>query len=80
MATKPPSAGLRAQLRKRILDRIEDLQLNHADAAQRLRLSAAQMSRLASGKDIFSLDRLVDAAARTGLAVRVSATRPYRHG
>ena len=79
MATKPLSAALRAQLCKRILDRVEDLQLNYADAAHRLRFSSAQMSRLASGQDIFSLDRLGDAAALIGLSVRISATRPYRH-
>ncbi len=42
--------------------------------------SRAQMSRLNGDEDIFTLDRLVDAAARVGFAVRMTATRPYRSG
>jgi hypothetical protein len=38
------------------------------------------MSRLRQGEDVFTLDRLIDAAANIGIAVRMSATRPYRNG
>jgi predicted XRE-type DNA-binding protein len=78
VATPSPSAALRKQLRQKLLERIETLHLNHADAAEQLGLSTAQMSRLAGNEDIFSFDRLIDAAARIGLTVRVTATRPYR--
>ena len=72
-----PSAALRAQLRQRIRDRTGELRIEHTAAAEKLGLSPAQMSRLNGDEDIFTLDRLVDAAARVGLTVRVTATRPY---
>ncbi len=78
MPKRPPSAALRAQLRQRIRGRTEELQIKDAAAAERLGLSPAQMSRLNGDEDIFTLDRLVDAAARVGLTVRMTATRPYK--
>lgn len=80
MPTKPPSALLRAQLRLRILGRIAELKLKDVEAAGKLGLSPGQMSRLRQGEDIFTLDRLVDAAAHIGISVRMSATRPYGQG
>jgi predicted XRE-type DNA-binding protein len=80
MATQRPSAAFRKLLREKILARIEQLQLEKAEAAERLGISVTQMSRLADAQDIFSLDRLVDAAVRMGLDVRMTATRPYRQG
>lgn len=77
MPTTTPSAPLRAQLRERILARIAELKLKDVDAAAQLGLSAGQMSRLRQGEDIFTLDRLIDAAAHIGISVRISATRPY---
>ena len=79
MPAKPLSSRLRAQLRKRINRRIDELNLNRSGAADALGFTPAQMTRFAQGEDIFSLDRLVDAAAAMGLAVRMSATRPYDH-
>jgi predicted XRE-type DNA-binding protein len=78
MAIPSPSAALRKLLRAKIRERIETLQLKHADAAEQLGFSVTQMSRLADDQDIFSLDRLIDAATRIGLSVRMTATRPYR--
>ena len=80
MATRSPSAPLRAQLRERILSRIVELKLRDFEAAAALGLSAGQMSRLRQGADIFTLDRLIDAAAHIGISVRMSATRPYGQG
>ncbi len=80
MAKQAPSAILRAQLRERILSRVAQLQLTNADAATQLGLSPAQLSRLRAGADIFTLDRLIDAAANLGITVRMSATRPYAQG
>ena len=80
MPRLPPSVALRAQLRQRIRDRTEELQIQDTAAGERLGLSPAQMSRLNGDEDIFTLDRLVDAAARVGLTVRMRATRPYRSG
>ena len=77
MAAKPPSAKLRALLRQRINRRIDELNLSRAEAAAELGFTASQMTRLHAGEDIFSLDRLVDAAAAIGLTVRMTATRPY---
>jgi predicted XRE-type DNA-binding protein len=79
MARRTPSTVLRAQLRKKIRDRIAQLDLQQSGAAAKLGFTAAQTSRLMDDQDIFTLDRLVDAAARIGVAVRMNATRPYRH-
>ncbi|HEX7423205.1 MAG TPA: XRE family transcriptional regulator [Terriglobales bacterium] len=78
MPKQPPSAPLRAQLRERIINRIDELKLMDFEAADELGLSPGQMSRLRQGEDVFTLDRLIDAAANIGIAVRISATRPYR--
>ena len=77
MPTRSPSAALRRSLRERIVQRIDEMNLSRADAAAELGLSAAQLSRLAGGQDIFSLDRLVEPAERIGLTVRMTASRPY---
>lgn len=78
MTAKPPSTSLRARLRVKIRDRIKDLEVTDAQAAAKLGFSPSQMSKLRADQDIFSLDRLIDAGARIGVAVRLSATRPYR--
>ena len=80
MPKHPPSAALRAQLRERIIDRIAELNIKDFEAAGELGLSPGQMSRLRAEEDIFTLDRLIDAAANIGITVRMNATRPYRHG
>ena len=77
MAKQAPSAPLRAQLRERIIARIAELKLRDFEAAGRLGLSQGQMSRLRQGEDVFTLDRLIDAAANIGISVRMTATRPY---
>jgi predicted XRE-type DNA-binding protein len=79
MARRPPSAALRAQLRERIINRITELKLKDFEAAEQLGLSPGQMSRLRQGEDVFTLDRLIDAAANVGISVRMTATRPYGH-
>ena len=76
MPKHPPSAPLRAQLRERIINRIVELNLMDVEAAEQLGLSPGQMSRLRQGEDVFTLDRLIDAAANIGISVRMSATRP----
>ena len=80
MPKHPPSAPLRAQLRERIIDRIAELKLRDVEAAERLGLSPGQMSRLGQGETVFPLAGLMDPAANIGMAVRMSATRPYRQG
>jgi predicted XRE-type DNA-binding protein len=80
MAKKAPSVALRAQLRARIINRIAELNVKDFEAAEELGLSPGQMSRLRAQEDVFTLDRLIDAAANIGITVRMSATRPYRQG
>ena len=80
MPKQPPSAPLRAQLRDRIIDRIAELKLKDFEAAEELGLAPGQMSRLRTGDEVFTLDRLIDAAANIGITVRMTATRPYRRG
>jgi len=75
-----PSPPVRAQLRERILNRIAELKLKDFEAAEQLGFSPGQMSRLRVGEDIFTLDRLIDAAANIGITVRMTATRPYGQG
>lgn len=77
MAAKPPSDKLRALLRKRINKRIEEMNLTRSEAAGELGFTPSQMTRLHGDEDIFSLDRLVDAASSIGLTVRMTAVRPY---
>ena len=77
MPKHPPSAPLRAQLRERIINRIAELKLKDFEAAEQRGLSPGQMSRLRQGEDVFTLDRLIDAAANIGITVRMTATRPY---
>ena len=62
------------------ISRIAELKLKDGEAGAQLGLSPGQMSRLRTGEDIFTLDRLVDAAKNIGITVRMSATRPYRRG
>jgi hypothetical protein len=38
------------------------------------------MSRLRQGDDVFTLDRLIDAAANIGIAVHMTAARAYARG
>jgi predicted XRE-type DNA-binding protein len=78
MPTKVPSTKLRKLMRQRICERIVALEMTRAVAGEKLGLNKAQMSRLMDDQDIFSLDRLVDAAAAIGLEVRMTAVRPYR--
>ena len=78
MAKRPPGAPLRAQLRERIINRIVELKLKDFEAAEELGLSPGQMSPLRTGDDVFTLDRLIDAAANIDITVRMTATRPYR--
>ena len=75
-----PSTALRAQLRARLVRRIKDLELTQRGAGAKMKLATAQMSKLMRGDDIFTIDRLVDAAARLGLKVRITVTRPYEGG
>lgn len=80
MSMQLPSAALRAQLCERIINRIDELNLKDFEAADELGLSPGQMSRLRTGEDVFTLDRLIHAAGNIGIAVCMTATRPYRHG
>jgi predicted XRE-type DNA-binding protein len=77
MARPSPSAAMRKELRTKIIARLEQLELPRAAAGKTLAMTPAQISRLQGNEDIFSLDRLVDAAVRIGLVVHLSATRPY---
>ena len=78
MASRTPSAALRARLRERITDRIAALGLMDSTAADQLGLTRQQMSRLRADVDAFSFDRLADAAEGLGLKVHVSVSRPYK--
>jgi len=54
-----------APLRDRIIDRIAEFKLKDFEAAEEPGLSPGQMSRLRTGDEVFTLDRLIDAPAAT---------------
>ena len=77
MRTTSPSKNLRDALRARILKRIDELGLSPKDAAESMGFDRQQMWRFRAGEDVYSFDRLVEAAAGLDLEVRVSAVRPW---
>lgn len=77
MAAISVSKRLRAVLRERMLKRIGELGLESKDAAQAMGFDRQQMWRFAAGEDVYSFDRLVEAAVGLGLEVRVKAVRPW---
>lgn len=77
MAALPPSVKLRADLRERIIERIDEMNLSRRQAGEAMGFSKQQMSRLYADEDLFTFDRLVDAAAGLGLEVRVKTVRPW---
>jgi predicted XRE-type DNA-binding protein len=77
MPAASPSKKLRDALRARILKRIDQLGLSPKEAAGTMRFDRQQMWRFMAGEDVYSFDRLVEAAAGLDLEVRVSAVRPW---
>lgn len=71
------SAKLRSALRDRMLKRIGELGLANREAAEAMGFDRQQMWRFAGGEDVYSFDRLVEAATGLGLEVRVTAVRPW---
>lgn len=80
MAAVPASKKLRAALRARIMKRIVELGLDNKQAAEAMGFDRQQMWRFAAGEDVYSFDRLVDAAVGLDLEVRVKAVRPWGGG
>lgn len=79
MARKPLSRTFRKQLADALIARVKLMDLpNHSAEARELGLSRARWAGLRAGElDLISLDKLIDAADRIGLVVRLSVTRPY---
>lgn len=77
MAATPASKKLRNALRARMLNRIKELGIDQKLAAQAMGFDRQQMWRFMSGEDVYTFDRLVDAAVKLGLEVRVQAVRPW---
>jgi predicted XRE-type DNA-binding protein len=72
---------LRSEVMIRIEEYVERSGLTQARAAARLGLTQPRLNALLKGKiDQFSLDALVNAAARAGLKVDVLVTTPKRTG
>ena len=65
---------------RHVIDRITELKLKDFEAAEEFGLSSGQLSRLNAEEDIFTLDRLIDAAVNSRIALRVSAARPFGRG
>jgi predicted XRE-type DNA-binding protein len=71
------SMKARAQMMIAIRETVEAWGVTQAVAAKRLRLTQPRMNDLVRGRiNKFSLDALIDLAARAGLSVRVEVTRP----
>jgi len=77
MPATSPSKKLRSALRVRMLRRIDELGLSPKDAAESMGFDRQQMWRFMAGEDVYSFDRLVEAAVGLDLEVRVSAVRPW---
>lgn len=77
MPAQAPSLRLRADLRARILARIDELNYSRKEAGEAMGFTKQQMSRLYADEDLFTFDRLVDAAEGLGLEVRVKTVRPW---
>lgn len=80
MTTTSASRKLRNALRARMLRRIEELGIDHKLAAMAMGFDRQQMWRFLAGEDVFTFDRLVEAAVKLGLEVRVTAVRPWGKG
>jgi predicted XRE-type DNA-binding protein len=73
--------ALRSEVMIRIEEYVERSGMTQARAAARLGLTQPRLNALLKGKiDQFSLDALVNAAARAGLQVDVLVTTPKRTG
>jgi len=73
------SLALRSEIMIRIEEFVEESGLTQARAAARLGLTQPRLNALLKGKiDLFSLDALVNAAARAGLHVELRITAPGR--
>ncbi len=71
------SMRARADMMIAIRETVEAWGLTQSAAAKRLGLTQPRMNDLLRGRiDKFSLDALIDTAARAGLAVRVEVSRP----
>lgn len=80
-AAKSASFALRRQLIGAVKARIARMNLSQAQAAELLGITAPRLSLLVHGHAaLFSVDALVDLAARSGLKVRLRVTRPYGAG
>ena len=77
MAVASISSRLRSALRDRMLKRIAERGLEVREAAEAMGFDRQQMWRFTAGEDIFSFDRLAEAAAGLDLDVRVRAVRPW---
>jgi transcriptional regulator with XRE-family HTH domain len=75
VALSSASKELRDALRARMFKRIEELGLSSKDAAEAMGFDRQQMWRLKAGEDVYSFDRLVEAAVGLGLEIRVKAVR-----
>jgi predicted XRE-type DNA-binding protein len=78
-----PAQALKQQLLKAVQTRIERVRakegLTQAQAAEMLGMTQPRLSALVQGHlELFSLEALIDIAAKLGLSVRLSIARPYR--
>jgi predicted XRE-type DNA-binding protein len=87
MATSNPKPAqlLKQQLLKSVQGRIEKVRardgLTQAQAAEMLGMTQPRLSALVQGHlELFSLEALIDIAAKLGLTVRLNIARPYKSG
>ena len=72
---------LKRRLAERIGARVRRMGLTQTAAADELGLTQPRLNALLKGRvERFSLDALVEIAARVELTLRVMVTRPYRIG
>ena len=79
-SARSPVTPLKRQLAARIAAHVRHMGLTQSASADELGLTQPRLNALLKGRvELFSLDALVEIAARVELKVRVTVTRPYRN-
>ena len=78
------SLQLKREVQQAVKQRIQQLQekraLNQAGIAEDIGLTQPRLSALMNDHvELFSLEKLIDIAGKSGLTVRMDTSRPYRY-
>jgi len=82
-SSSKPAQALKQELLKSVQGRIDRVRaregLTQAQAAEMLGMTQPRLSALVQGHlELFSLEALIEVAAKLGLTVRLNISRPYK--